>query len=97
MNTLIIALIGRVHSDRNKLFHHLTAEKFTYYCINRTWLHYYEWMFICNDRTDILYATVRGRPVTICDLFLKERSSIRGPILPRSIEYVSFIDRLLNQ
>ena len=87
LNTLIIDLIGRVHTDRNKLFHHLTADKFKYYCINRTWLHFYEWMFHCNDHTDFLYATVRGVPITICDLFSKDKATIPVPIPPRCIEY----------
>ena len=79
-NRLIIDLINRLHRDRNKLFHRLTNEKYRYYCVNRTWYHYYEWMYHCNLDTDILHGTVGDVPVTICDLYLRDKHYISGVI-----------------
>ena len=78
-NRLIIALINRLHRDRNKLFHRFHTKSTSYYCVNRTWYHYYEWMYHCNDDTDILRGTVGDVPITICDLYLKDKNYISGP------------------
>ena len=73
-------MINRLHRDRNKLFHCFNTKTTSYYCVNRTWYHYYEWMYHCNLDTDILHGTVGDVPITICDLYLKDKYYISGTI-----------------
>ena len=73
-------MINRLHRDRNKLFHRFNTETTSYYCVNRTWYHYYEWMYHCNLDTDILFRTVGDVPITICDLYLKDKQYLSGDI-----------------
>lgn len=76
MGRLTHALILRVHHDRHRLFNYFTAVRYCYYCIDRTWKHYYEWMTDCNHNHDILYTMLEDQPITIRDLFLKDRQSL---------------------
>ena len=75
-NNLIISLINRLHRDRNKLFHLFSHRQNHYYCVNRKWYHYYEWMFHCNRDTDVVYATVGEESITICDLYLRDTNYV---------------------
>ena len=84
-NKLLISLINRVHSDRNKLFHlfdhHRKAN--CYVCLNRTWYQYWEMKFHQRNERDTLYATIfdyfepGDLEITECDLYRRDRSYVK--------------------
>lgn len=84
-NTLLISLINRVHSDRNKLFnlfnHHRKA--LSYICLNRKWYHYWEMKYHQRNERDTLYCTIYDYfepgdlEITECDLYLRDRSYVK--------------------
>ena len=97
-NKLLISLINRVHSDRNKLFHVLSRDKaHSYICLNRTWYHYWEFEFHRRNERDTLYATIYDYfepgdlEITECDLYRRDRSYLKPfnyYLTPDSIQHI---------
>ena len=67
-----------------------------YYCVNRRWYHYFEWMYHCNLDTDILYMVVGDVPITICDMYSKDKQFL-SEINPREYKNEGIIRRLFRK
>ena len=85
-NRLLISLINRVHSDRNKLFYVFKPSRryaLRYICLNRKWYHYWEMRFHQRNECDTLYCTINDYfepgdlEITECDLYLRDRTYVK--------------------